>query len=66
MDMVATHLGVEYKEVQDGLMDKAYHIDLLTSLLTAGGRAAVMFSYPLLPPPAIGKYTGAASSVPYS
>lgn len=55
LDMVATHLGIEYKEVLDGILDSEHQVELLSGLLTAGGKAALVFSYVLLPPPFLGE-----------
>lgn len=51
LDMVATFLGIDYKIVEEGVIDDNLHVELLESLTEEGGRRAVVFLYQDLPPP---------------
>lgn len=54
IEMVATYFGVDYKVIEEGVIDFNNHITLLESLTTEGGRRAIVFFYQELPPPPIG------------
>ncbi|EEB13574.1 ciliary dynein heavy chain, putative [Pediculus humanus corporis] len=49
--MVATLFGIEYKVVEEGVIDNDQHIKLLESLTEEGGRRAVVFLYQEMEPP---------------
>lgn len=53
--MVSTLLGIDYKVVEEGVIDDSSHVRLLESLTEEGGRRAVVFLYQEMPPPPLGK-----------
>lgn len=55
LDMVSTFFGIDYKIVEEGVVDEDLHIQLIESLTEEGGRRAVIFMYQEMPPPPIGK-----------
>ena len=55
LEMVATLFGIEYKVVEEGVIDNDQHIKLLESLTEEGGRRAVVFLYQEMEPPPLGK-----------
>lgn len=52
--MVATFFDVDYKIVEEGVVDEDLHIRLIESLTEEGGRRALLFMFQEMPPPPIG------------
>lgn len=55
LDMVSTLFGIDYKVVEEGVIDDPLHIRLIESLTEEGGRRAVIFLYQEMEPPPLGK-----------
>lgn len=55
LDMVSTLFGIEYKVVEEGVIDDPSHVKLIESLTEEGGRRAVVFLYQEMEPPPAGK-----------
>ncbi|KAK6618886.1 hypothetical protein RUM44_003267 [Polyplax serrata] len=51
LDMVSTLFGIEYKVVEEGVIDDPSHVKLIESLTEEGGRRAVVFLYQEMEPP---------------
>lgn len=54
MEVAALYMNIDYKEVEEGVLDSDTHIKLLDSLFVIGGRHAVLFFYSEMDIPPLG------------
>ena len=56
LDTAAFYMNIDYKKVEEGVLDADNHIKLLDSLFDVGGRYAVILFYNEMDQPPVGKH----------